>query len=319
MTRTVAAVAIGRNEGARLIACLDSMLSKLDRIVYVDSGSTDDSVAEARARGAEVVELDMSIPFTAARARNAGVARLAEMGAAPDYIQFLDGDCILQDGWIETGRDFLDSRPDVAAVAGRNRERFPERSVYNALADVEWDRPAGESDASGGNVMMRRSALDAVGGFDEALIAGEEPELCLRMRQVGWKIWRLDAEMTLHDANLLRFSQWWQRARRGGYAVTEGAVMHGAGAERYQVPGLMRIVLWGMAVPVLILLGLFVSPWVLLAVLIWPLRMLRRYAKGDPWYQAVFVILAKFPEAQGVLTYLWRRIKGTRSQLIEHK
>ena len=125
--------------------------------------------------------------------------------------------------------------------------------------------------------------------------------------------------MTLHDANLLRFSQWWQRGRRCGYAITEGAVMHGRAPERYRVSDLTRIVIWGLAVPVGILLALLFTPWALLLVLIWPLRILRRRLKGDPWHQAVFIILAKFPEAQGVLTYLWRRLKGTRSQLIEHK
>ena len=320
MTRSVGVVAIGRNEGDRLIACLDSMQGKVDRIIYVDSGSTDNSVAEAEARGAEVVALDMSIPFTAARARNAGHARLCEGGQGPEYIQFLDGDCILREGWIETGRDFLDAHTQVAAVSGRNRERFPERSVYNALADIEWDTPLGKTKASGGNVMMRRSALEAMGGFDETLIAGEEPELCLRMRQAGWEIWRLDHEMTLHDANLMKFSQWWQRARRGGYAVAEGVAMHGRDAERYQVPNLIRIVVWGMVLPLVIVLGaLFVSPWMLALVLIWPARMVRRLMKGDPAFQAVFIILAKFPEAQGVLTYLWRRLKGTRGKLIEHK
>lgn len=319
MTSTVAAVAIGRNEGDRLIACLDSLQGKVGRIIYVDSGSTDNSVAEAEARGAEVVALDMSVPFTAARARNAGVAQLMADGQGPDYIQFLDGDCILQDGWIETGRDFLDANPKVAAVSGRNRERFPERSTYNALADIEWDTPIGQTSASGGNVMMRREVLAAMGGFDETLIAGEEPELCLRMRQAGWQIWRLDTEMTLHDANLLKFSQWWQRARRGGFAVTEGAMMHGRDPERYQVANLVRIVVWGMLLPLIVILGLFITPWALLLVLIWPLRMLRRRMKGDPWFQAVFIILAKFPEAQGVLTYVSRRLRGVRSKLIEHK
>lgn len=320
MTSSVGVVAIGRNEGERLIACLESLQGRVDRIIYVDSGSTDNSVAEAKARGAEVVALDMSIPFTAARARNEGHAYLVKDGQGPDYIQFLDGDCILQDGWIETGRDFLDQNAQVAAVSGRNRERFPERSIYNALADIEWDTPLGKTKASGGNVMMRRSALEAMNGFDETLIAGEEPELCLRMRQTGWEIWRLDHEMTLHDANLLKFSQWWQRARRGGYAVAEGVAMHGADPERYQVPNLVRIVVWGMVLPLLIVLGaLFVSPWALALVLIWPARMVRRLMKGDPAFQAVFIILAKFPEAQGVLTYLWRRIKGTRGKLIEHK
>ena len=67
----VGAVVIGRNEGERLLRCLDAMLPQVERVVYVDSGSTDDSVAEAQKRGVEVVALDLQLPFTAARARNA--------------------------------------------------------------------------------------------------------------------------------------------------------------------------------------------------------------------------------------------------------
>jgi GT2 family glycosyltransferase len=320
MKTQVAVVAIGRNEGDRLIACMDSLQGRVDQIVYVDSGSSDNSVAEATARGADVLALDMTIPFTAARARNAGLARLGELGALPEYVQFLDGDCILQDGWIETARSFLDATPHAAAACGRNHERFPERSVYNRLADVEWDTPIGKSDASGGNVMMRVSALEAAGGFNEAMIAGEEPELCLRLRAMGWEIWRLDAAMTFHDANLLHFRQWWQRAKRGGYATAEAVAMHGKTPERYGVANLKRIIGWGMALPALIVLGmLFVSPWIGLGVLIWPLQMLRRRLKGDPWFQAVFITLAKFPEAQGVFTYLRRRMSRAQATLIEHK
>lgn len=320
MSSVVAAVAIGRNEGERLVACLDALAGKVGRIVYVDSGSTDDSVAEAEARGVDVVALDMSIPFTAARARNAGLARLMQDGGAPDYVQFLDGDYILQPGWIETGAGFLDDHSQVAAVCGRNRERFPERSVYNRLADIEWDTPVGQARASGGNVMIRRSALEAVGGFDETMIAGEEPELCVRLRGAGWQIWRLDAEMTLHDANLLHFGQWWQRARRGGYAAAEAVAMHGAAPERHGVETLKRIIGWGVVLPLaILLLSIFVTPWALLLALIWPLQVLRRRRKGDPWAQALFITLAKFPETQGMFTYLWRRLTRARATLIEHK
>jgi glycosyltransferase involved in cell wall biosynthesis len=104
----VGAVLIGRNEGARLLRCLASVTGKAVRVVYVDSGSTDGSVAAAAAAGAEVVVLDMAQPFTAARARNAGIERL-RTGPQLDYIQFVDGDCELQPNWIDTALAFLNS------------------------------------------------------------------------------------------------------------------------------------------------------------------------------------------------------------------
>ena len=64
------AVVIGRNEAERLRHCLNSLLGGGLTIVYVDSDSVDGSAALARSLGAEVVQLDLSRPFTAARARN---------------------------------------------------------------------------------------------------------------------------------------------------------------------------------------------------------------------------------------------------------
>ncbi|TCM78975.1 glycosyltransferase family 2 protein [Rhodovulum steppense] len=315
----IAAVVIGRNEGVRLISCLDSLVGKVGRIVYVDSGSTDGSLAAARVRGAEVVELDMTIPFTAARARNAGFARLAADGPPPAYVQFLDGDCALQPGWIETAAAFLDPRPRVAVACGRRRERFPEASVYNRLIDAEWDTPVGQARSCGGDALIRTEALAAVGGYDPTLIAGEEPELCVRLRAAGWEIWRLDAEMTLHDAAMTRFGQWWQRTRRGGHAFAQGAAMHGAPPERHYVPQLRRALAWGIALPLVTLLGAFFTPWALVLLLAWPAQALRLRLRGMPWARAVFLTLAKLPEAQGVFTYLWRRLTRARTRLIEYK
>ena len=321
----VAAVAIGRNEGARLSACLDSLAGRAGRVVYVDSGSTDGSPAAAEARGAVVEPLDMSRPFTAARARNAGVARLLALGGPrPDYIQFVDGDCALDPAWIETAAAFLDATPQAAVACGRRRERFPDASVYNRLCDREWDTPVGRARACGGDALMRLGAFESVGGFDPSLIAGEEPELCVRLRAAGWEIHRLDAEMTLHDADMHRFGQWWTRARRAGHAWAEGAAMHGAPPERHFVPGLKRALAWGLALPLAILaLAILVHPAFLALVLLWPLQVLRLARRGGwtgpAWEDALFMTLGKFPEAQGALGYALGRLRRRPSALIEYK
>jgi GT2 family glycosyltransferase len=268
------AVIIGRNEGARLVACLASFPSDVKPLVYVDSGSTDGSVAVALAAGAEVVALDMTVPFTAARARNAGLQRLMECGA-PGLVQFIDGDCQLQPGWLDAATAFLDGKPEVGVVCGRRREIRPEASIWNRLCDAEWDTPVGPAKACGGDALMRTQAVQAVGGYDPTLIAGEEPELCVRLRQAGWLIWRIDREMTLHDAAMTRFGQWWQRCRRGGHAFAEGAALHGAPPERHWVAERRRALVWGAMLPSVILAGLVVTPWagVLLAAYPAPFRL----------------------------------------------
>lgn len=316
----VAAIAIGRNEGARLIACLESLAGQFERIVYVDSGSSDGSQAAAQARGVDVVSLDMSVPFTAARARNAGLDHLMQEGRAPDLVQFLDGDCILEPGWVSAAQDFLENHADVAVVCGRRKEINPDATLWNAMIDAEWDTPIGEAKACGGDALMRVAPLRDVGGYNPNLIAGEEPEMCVRLRSKGWRIWRLDAPMTLHDADLTRFGQYWTRAKRGGHAFAEGAALHGAPPERHYVTEVQRIAFWGIILPLIILgLGLFVSPWAFALVLIWPLQILRMRAKGFDWARAVFLTIAKFAEAQGALLYVWRRLRQGKATLIEYK
>jgi GT2 family glycosyltransferase len=313
---SLAAVVIGRNEGDRLIRCLASLKGRAAPVIYVDSGSTDGSVDAARAAGADVVALDMSLPFTAARARNAGLARLKSVSDTAEFVQVIDGDCELQPGWVETARTFLEDHPEAAMVTGRLRERFPEATLWNRLADAEWDTPVGETEAVGGIAVLRREAVEAVGGYRAALIAGEEPELCLRLRRAGWTIWRLEAEMALHDIAMTRMSQWWRRMRRHGHAVAEGRALHGAGPERYCVVQVRRALLWGLAVPGAALLGALVSPLALLILLVWPAQVLRLRARGENWTQAFFLVLGKLPEAQGVLGYHLRR---RHARIIEYK
>ena len=325
MSERVGHVAIGRNEGARLVACLASLIRAGGPIVYVDSGSTDDSVAEARRVGAHVVALDMSQPFTAARARNAGLKRLASVAPDIDYVQFIDGDCEMEEGWIKSAAPFLDTHPNVAAVAGRLKEKRPEASLYNRLCDAEWDAPPGETEACGGVALMRRHAVEAVGGFRESLIAGEEPELCVRLRERDFRIFRLDAPMARHDAAMTRLSQWWRRAKRGGFAFAEVSSLHRRSPKRIWAREAMRPLLWTAIGPLCLVASLVISPLAAAGLLIYPAkiaagaRRLKARPALSPLTQSLFHMLAKFAEAQGVAQYALVRLRGARAEIIEYK
>jgi GT2 family glycosyltransferase len=319
-------VVIGRNEGDRLKRCLDSVSGLIGRTVYVDSGSTDDSLSMSVACGANVVELDTKVPFTAARARNAGFHKLLELHPSLDYVFFVDGDCEVISGWTWAAVQFMEQHPQAAAVWGRVRERHPEKSIYNLLCDMEWNAfPIGETTACGGIVVMRIRAFRQVNGFHPRLICGEEPELCVRLRKAGWQIWHVDTEMTLHDATLLRFSQWWKRAVRGGYAYAQGAHLHGKPPERHWVAESRRIWLWGLWLPLIAIVGAaLIRPWILLGLLVYPLQMVRIAAKdGKPtaqsWLRAGALILGKFPEMLGEMKFTLDRLRKVESPIIEYK
>lgn len=316
---SIGVVAIGRNEGERLVRSLASLQGRTGRIVYVDSGSTDGSVEAAQAAGAEIVVLDPARLFTVSRARNAGFFHLLETGDPPDFVQFIDGDCEVQPGWIETAVAFLEAHPDIAAVSGRRRERFPEATIWNHLIDLEWDKPTGETVAFGGDVMMRRVALEAVGGYDPDTIVGEEAETGIRLQRKGWRSWQLVDEMTLHDVAMTQFRQWWRRARRGGYGYGEAVALYGAPPERHKVVESRRALFWGLAVPGVAVLGAFVTPWALLLLLAWPLQVLRLILRGTPPLQAVFLMVGKVPEALGILEFWIKRRLLRTAERIDYK
>jgi len=321
-------VVIGRNEGERLHRCLAAVTTGGHSVVYVDSGSTDGSIDLARSMGASVVSLDLSTPFTSPRARNAGADFLLE--ATPDvaYLQFVDGDCELVEGWLDRARCELETHPDWAVVCGRLLERHPERSVYNRLAGLEWDGPVGEIKACGGIAMMRAAAFRQVGGFDPTLIAGGEPELCLRLRRNGWRILRIDAAMAWHDIAMTRFGQWWRRAIRSGHAYAEGADRHGREPERYYVREVGSIMLWGVLLPVLAVGGAWPTSGISLALLLaYPAHyarirrrvLARGLSRSDARLYALACVLAKFPQTVGVMKFWLARFRGRRNELIEYK
>ena len=324
-------VIIGRNEGDRLVRCLRSTGTGTET-VYVDSGSTDGSVAVARDSGARIVELDMATPFTAARARNAGRAALS---TGCTLVQFVDGDCVLQPGWLEAATEALQADDGLAAVFGRRREVAPQASRYNWMCDVEWAVPPGPARYFGGDVMLRAAALDQAGGYPDEMIAGEEPDLAMRLRRRGWRIACLPVEMTLHDAAIARFGQWWRRATRSGHAYAELAARHRGGEFSDYARRIRGVMLWGAILPiaggVAILMGAAAGrPWIAAAggvLLCLPLAQFARLAiregRRRPPREALtiaaFLMLAKPAQALGAARYWLARTRGRRSTIIEYK
>ena len=173
--------------------------------------------------------------------------------------------------------------------------------------------------------MMRIDALEAAGGYRDDLIAGEEPELCVRLRAAGWKIWRLDHEMTLHDAAMLHFSQWWRRQMRSGYAFAQGAKLHGRAPERHWVWESRRALIWGLGFPIACIAAIFLSGWWgALLILVYPLQILRRLrSKHGAWHTrlklAFFEQLSRFAEVIGELRFFRDQWLHRHGQLIEYK
>jgi glycosyltransferase involved in cell wall biosynthesis len=209
-------VVIGRNEGARLERCLRS-IQKMEfarevETIYVDSASVDGSPALASSMGAKVIAVQPSRP-TAALGRNAGWK-----AASAPFVLFLDGDTILHPAFVIEALGCFD---ESTAIVWGNRREIDIRSIYNRTLDLDWIYPPGITEFCGGDALMRRSVLEQVRGFDETLIAGEEPEMCRRIRALGWKIRHVDLPMTGHDLAMTRWSQYWRRATRAGYAYAE--------------------------------------------------------------------------------------------------
>lgn len=324
MSARIGFVAIGRNEGARFKRCLLSLAKAGERIVYVDSGSADDSVAFAREHGALVVELKDNMAFTAARARNAGFDALIAQWPDIQYVQFIDGDCELADGFVDAAANELDNHPEIGAVAGRCRELFPDATIYNRLCDMEWAGPIGEIGACGGIFMTRADAFREIGGFNPRVIAAEDDEFCIRLRQTGAKIMRIDRDMCFHDADIRRFGQWWRRMVRAGHAFAQLGELHPGyfRAERMRAWG------WGLFLPVLILAAAPLTNGLSFGLLLlYPASFIRTRAglvrqgaaPAHAGLAARYLTLAKFPNLFGILDYKRKKLTGREIGIVEYK
>lgn len=320
---------IGRNEGERLRASLASVVPQVETTVYVDSGSTDGSQVLATQLEAETVELDTETPFTAARARNAGLKHLLEKMEGAEYVQFVDGDCELEEGWITLAANALSSDPRVAIVVGRLAEMAPHKNIYHRLAAMEWDAPLGIVQNCGGIAFVRVSALRQIGGFDEKIIAAEDDELCIRLRLNGWTIIRVSPQMAKHDMRMEKFSQWWRRAKRAGHGFAQVYSLHGGPPLYYFRREFYRTVVWGGILPVTALLLAFPTYGlsIVVAAVLYGVSLIRTYlgrrqrgdVNRDAMLYAIFATISKFSSMLGVIAFFKRRYLGQPMTLIEHK
>ena len=177
----------------------------------------------------------------------------------------------------------------------------------------------------GGDALIRISAFQQVKGYRADLICGEEPEMCVRLRHAGWRIWRLNEPMTLHDVAMYRFGQWWKRGVRGGYAFALGASLRHGSPERPWVFESLRAWIWALGIPLAtVILGVALGWWSLLLLAIYPLQVARlarlsKQSKRENWWRGAALVLGKFPEMVGQIKFLTDRIRGAQSGLIEYK
>lgn len=321
---------IGRNEGKRLLLSLQSMQSSKCPIIYVDSGSSDDSVNVASSLADIVHALDPSKPFSAARARNEGFERITKQFPALKYIQFVDGDCILSEGWLDAAAAALAQDDKRAAVVGHLHESNPEFSIYNRLCALEWKSPPGDLTnfgALGGISMMRAEVFRALNGFRENVIAGEDSEFGVRLSLAGYRVTKIDHSMAIHDANITSFGQWWKRSVRAGHAIGQRATLNGKSAAKDCVQERKSTLFWGVFLPILALilliptrgLSLIIAfAYVLLGVKVYLYRRKLGESSSDAKVYAKFIVLGKFANGLGLVKFFANSLKK-QYEIIEYK
>jgi glycosyltransferase involved in cell wall biosynthesis len=296
-------------------------------IVYVDSGSTDGSPDIARNHGADVIELDSSAGHSAARARASGFARLLAAAPNVEFVQFIDGDCTLDAGWLPRAVTALDADEKLAAVWGWRDERHPDASPYNRICQIEWHHPpAGATRHFGGDVLVRVSAYRAAGGYDANVVSSEDHELSLRIASAGGMIRRLDAPETLHDSRIMRVGQWWRKCCRKGVGYVQVWQRHRRSEE---LGAMLREAFWSAIIPIAALAAAWPTRgWSLLLFTLYPMRILRiawrhKRRAGATWREGLIwgthCVATAWPYLGGIVTTLARSLFRKPVKLVEYR
>ncbi len=329
----LAVVIIGRNEGERLRRCLLSVASMRKPVggiecIYVDTASQDGSPEMAEAVGIPVIRLFPDDP-SAALARNAGWRAVS----AP-FVLFLDGDCqIDRDFAVEALARF--ENPQIAIVWGRLREAYPEASLYNRLMDVQWvclrSLPEGPCFYGTGIGIVRRAALEAVDGFDNRMINGQNTDLGRRVQKLGFIVFHVALPMVRHDAEMLRFAHYWRRFFREGHSYARLQDTFRTGNQplfRFEFSPLGgAFMLFG---PFLALLGsLLFGSWIILAIatlilIVLVVRTTMRYRfRAFNLSNAILFSLhwhiKLIPNFLGHVAYRMDELTGRRRKLMEYR
>lgn len=323
----VSIVIIGRNEGDRLVKCIQSAQnleypSEKKEIIYVDSCSSDGSTESAKKLGIEKVYILEQEKTCAAMGRNLGLQH-----ADGELILFLDGDTQISSDFLTTAVPHFESE-EIAVVYGRRTEIHPD-SIYIKLCGSDWSqRIPGYTDTAAGDVLVRADVIREIGGYKE-IIAGEDPEMSNSVINAGYKILFLDINMVKHDLAMYNFKQYWRHSVRSGFAYAVVADLTKKRANPLWVDKSKKILLQGILyifAPLLgIILSLFLrSPipfliYMLLGGLILCRSFLKNRKKGmERKYNLIYTLhshFLKIPLIIGQFTYMTNKNKS----LIEYK
>ncbi len=317
---SISVIIIGVNVEKHIENCVTSVM-KTDypndkiEIIYVDGGSNDNSVKIAKSfTYVKTIELNDHHP-TPGKGRNNGYK-----AAKSELIQFLDADTVIHPKWFKTAVPYI--KNNIAAVRGKRIEKYPRKNNYHLIGDIEWHISSGQySDtftegpcrSFGGDVLMLKQILESVDGFDETLIAGEDPDLSYRIRQTGLTIYIINAVMTTHDLNMTSFQQYFKRAYRSGHAYAEIGYRYIRQKEKLNFKELLRITL-GVIVPTVIILvscfsgccaGFIIALIIIFRPLIKLLIMKSKYklSFGHIFLYGMHLSFAVYPQFLGVLRY----------------
>ena len=229
IARRVAAVVVDFHAESALAACVDSLRhNDVATIIVVENGEPGSTVAALRDRGVTLVEPGLNLGY--GRGANRGVARVTDH----EFVVISNPDVVVHHEALAALVAVLDAQPRVAVVGPQIRR--PDGSVYpshrvfpnfwlaglHALLAPLWPgNPAtrryrsrhvdGTVDwVSGACFVVRRSAFEEVGGFDERyFMFAEDMTLCWDVRQRGWGVAAVDDAVVTHVEGLSR-----QRATR---------------------------------------------------------------------------------------------------------
>ena len=248
------------------MATIESALGAVARVggevVLADSYSTDRTVELAMNYPVRIVQL------THADERCCGVGpQLGYQHCVGEFVYILDGDMQMLEGFLEEALEVLERQPDVAGVGGRVVELNTESLEYVAREQrVVSHRRAGSVDRLDGGGLYRRSAIEAAGYFsDRNLHSYEEYDLGVRLRSLGWTLWRIPRGAVNHFGHDAPPYRLLMRRWRTRYVCGLGELIRAAaGQPRF------AMVLMGLTELRLYLAVLF---WwaVLLSVPFWPL------------------------------------------------
>jgi glycosyltransferase involved in cell wall biosynthesis len=182
------------NEEINIGPCLDSVIKNTrghyTEIIVIDNASSDHTAEVAKKKyGVRVIEEKRK---GLGHAREAG--RLAAVG---DYLAYIDADCRLPEGWIDTAEREFRIHSDAVCLSGP--PLYFDTSVFQTmlLHSLWWTtapvayRMIGYM-VYGANFIAKKSALNAIGGFDRSIeFYGEDTDIARRLSTTGKVLFRM--------------------------------------------------------------------------------------------------------------------------------